>query len=110
MDTFKGIPVIDSRRITSRFLVEDEDTVVIGGLIQNRVVEVDRGVPVLMHIPIFGRFFRSDQDKQTRRELVVMITPRILSPTNAAIYANHYRQRYSERIGKAGVKDVLEQR
>ena len=50
IDRFLGIPILDTRKVVSQFLVQDTDTVVIGGLIQSKAVETDRGVPVLMHL------------------------------------------------------------
>lgn len=105
VDQFLGIPVLDSRKIVSQFLVGESETVVIGGLIQTRTEEKDRGVPVLMHIPLIGRLFRSDEDRLARRELVVMITPRILAPAQAAAYSRKYRANYEERLRSQGVSE-----
>ena len=57
-------------------------TIVIGGLNQNTVTEEITRIPLLGHIPILGYFF-SQRSKDTRRtELMVFITPRIITPDN----------------------------
>jgi type II secretory pathway component GspD/PulD (secretin) len=105
VDYFLGIPVLDSRKVITQFLVNGRQTVVIGGLMQDRVSESDRGVPVLMHIPFLGRLFRSDQDKIERRELLVLITPRVLDPGEAAALAGRYEQRFEDRSRALGIDD-----
>ena len=103
VDFFQGVPVLDTRTIGNQFLVQDQDAVVIGGLIQDRETQVDRGVPVLMHLPLVGRLFRSDQDVTQRRELLVLITPRVLDPKEAARLTQSLRADYSERRRLGGL-------
>ena len=103
LDFFMGIPVLDSRRVTTQFLVGGEQAVVLGGLLQTRKTETDRGVPVLMHVPLLGRLFRSDADDLERRELLILIRPRILDPAEAADLARRYRDRFEERLKVGGI-------
>jgi type II secretory pathway component GspD/PulD (secretin) len=49
-----------------------------------------------MNMPVLGRFFRNDNDSADRRELLVFVTPRILSPGQAAQLSKHYQDRYRE--------------
>lgn len=102
VDRFLGIPVLDSRQIISQFLVNDRETVVLGGLMQAKKSEADRGAPLLMHLPLIGRLFRSDDDTTTRRELLVLLTPRIVDPTQAATLASQYKSGFSQRARAAG--------
>lgn len=96
---FNGIPIVDTRTLDTAFLVQDEQTIVLGGLVQKRHSETRTGVPLLMHIPLIGQLFRSDSDSQTRQELLVFVTPRILSPRQAALLAPHYKEEYREARG-----------
>ncbi|MFT5197740.1 MAG: type II secretory pathway component GspD/PulD (secretin) [Planctomycetota bacterium] len=96
VDTFKDIPILDSRKMASTFLVNDGETIVLGGLMQDRRRDEESGVPGLMNIPGIGRFFRNDNDSNDRRELLVFVTPRILSPGQAAQLSKHYQDRYRE--------------
>ena len=59
--------------------VQSGQTVVLGGLTQNSVSKTQTKVPLLGDIPLLGWLFRSETDKQTRTELVVFITPRVLN-------------------------------
>ena len=80
VERFLDIPVVDRRTIVSQFLVKDRNTIVLGGLIQERQSESRSGIPILMHIPILGQLFRGDSDLKRKQELLVFVTPRILSP------------------------------
>lgn len=102
---FIGIPILDTRNVTTSFLVDDSDTVVIGGLIQRRATEDENGVPILKDIPLLGRAFRSNTDGDRRRELLILITPRVLEPSQAAAYAESYRSTYTEHLRASGVTD-----
>lgn len=100
---FDGVPVVDSRRLASEFLVQDRDTIVMGGLMQNRSSKTDSGIPVLMDVPIFGRLFRSDEDTLEKRELMVFITPYILNPEQVKAMSGEFGRVHSERIKATGV-------
>ena len=102
VDFFNDIPVLDTRKITNTFMVADNETIVLGGLMQDRRRDIDEGVPVLMHIPGIGRLFRRDEDTNERRELLVFVTPRILDPHEAAVMAGHYQDHYREVRGSVG--------
>lgn len=79
-----GIPTETSREATSRLVVEDGETVVLGGIYATVEDRRDSGVPFLRSIPIFGVLFRG-RDTATRREdLLVFITPRILGNVRPA--------------------------
>ncbi|MEM7307219.1 MAG: secretin N-terminal domain-containing protein [Planctomycetota bacterium] len=108
VDFFLGIPVIDARRVTTSFLVNEAQTAMIGGLIQDRQTESDRGVPVLMHLPLVGRLFRSDEDAVDRRELVVLLRPRVADPAESSLFANEYHESYVRRVRAAGLLDERE--
>ena len=96
VERFNDIPVVDRRTLISQFLVKDRNTIVLGGLIQERQSESRSGVPVLMHIPLLGQLFRGDADLKRKQELLLFVTPRILSPKQAAELAPHYQNQYRE--------------
>ena len=70
--------MIDTRTIQTNISVRDGETVVIGGLIQTRDDERRTKVPLLGDIPIIGAAFRSNQVSQTKTELLVILTPRVI--------------------------------
>ena len=77
-DVFSGIPSIDTREVTTQVLVNNGDTVVLGGIYEQVTRnEVDK-VPFLGDIPLIGYFFRHTLESDERRELLIFVTPKIL--------------------------------
>jgi general secretion pathway protein D len=58
--------------------VQNGETVLIGGIIDDRIFHGRSGVPYLMDIPFLGRAFRSDVDSVDRTELLITITPFVI--------------------------------
>ncbi len=81
---FNEIPVVDSRNITTSFVVREGQTIAIGGITKNRRLETATGVPILMDLPLVGHFFRRDEDERRAMELVILMTPRLVDPLTAA--------------------------
>lgn len=77
-NTVVGIPTIFTRRATSRVLVRDGGTTVIGGIFQLSVNEQSSRVPFFHRIPLLGNLFKSSQSSQSNNELLIFITPRII--------------------------------
>ncbi len=77
-------PRISKRNITTTAAVQSGQTVALGGLIQDNKTNTKSGVPGLMHIPFLGALFRDTTDTITRSELLVMVTPRVVSDTREA--------------------------
>ena len=71
-------PTIQTRRIVSSIAVQSGQTVALGGLIQDNRTQNKSGVPFLQSIPILGALFSSTSDNDTRTELLVAITPRVV--------------------------------
>jgi len=74
-----GQPAIDKNEVTANILVADGETVVIGGIFENKQDKVAEKVPFLGDVPFVGRLFRRDLVLESKKELLVFITPRILS-------------------------------
>ncbi len=94
---FQAIPIVDKRTLNSEFLVADRQTIVLGGLMQNRRSDSEEGVPLLKDVPILGRLFRSDVDATSKRELLVFVTPRIVDPNEAAVLARRYQDHFERK-------------
>ena len=76
-----NVPTIDITELKTQVLVADGQTVVLGGIFQTNKVKGVSKVPLLGDVPIVGRLFRRNKDSDTKRELIIFITPRIMSPT-----------------------------
>jgi type IV pilus secretin PilQ/predicted competence protein len=72
-------PVIDKREETTTALIRDGQTVVIGGLRKKESIKEVSKVPLLGDIPLLGWFFTYEGSRDVNSELVVFITPRIVS-------------------------------
>lgn len=73
-----AIPVIQEKEMSSVLRLKDQQTAVIGGLIEDLNSQSDKGVPWLSDIPVLGRLFGS-REKQTKKiELVIFIRPTII--------------------------------
>lgn len=74
-----GQPAIQKKEAETQVLVRDGDTTVIGGIYVRRGSTTEAGVPWLMKIPILGFFFKSNTVSENRQELLIFITPRIVT-------------------------------
>jgi type IV pilus assembly protein PilQ len=73
------VPVIDTRKVHTTALVKDGQAVVLGGLRKEETSQQINKVPLLGDIPILGRLFRFEGEATTDTELVVFITPKIIT-------------------------------
>lgn len=69
------IPIIQVREVESILKVENGDTAVMGGLMQDEVDNSSQGIPLLSRLPGIGRLFRYDSDSTEKTELVIFIRP-----------------------------------
>jgi type IV pilus assembly protein PilQ len=72
------VPSIDTREIITQVLVNDGQTVVLGGILDTTKTRQANKVPFLADIPILGYLFRSTTDINNKTELLIFITPKIL--------------------------------
>jgi len=72
-------PAINKKQATTEMLLRDGETTVIGGIYVDSDNESDDGVPYLMDIPLLGRLFKSNLKTKVKTELLIFITPRILT-------------------------------
>ncbi|MEO4048513.1 type IV pilus secretin PilQ [Pseudomonas sp. CAU 1711] len=80
-----GVPPINKNEVNAKILVEDGETIVIGGVFSNTQSKVVEKVPLLGDIPFVGRLFRRDAVRDEKSELLVFITPRIMNNQAIAV-------------------------
>jgi type IV pilus assembly protein PilQ len=72
------VPSIDTREITTQVLVNDGQTVVLGGIMETEKRDTVNKVPLLGDIPVVGALFRSKSKIDNKDELLIFVTPKIL--------------------------------
>jgi type II secretory pathway component GspD/PulD (secretin) len=69
---------IQKQQAKNQLLVNDGETSVIGGLTVTSVIRSRTGIPVLGALPVVGKLFSYSSDEENRRDLIILITPRIM--------------------------------
>jgi pilus assembly protein CpaC len=77
------IPALQTRRAETDVEMGEGQSFVIAGLVSNTEVDTYNKIPILGSLPIFGALFKSRDEKKTREDLVVVVTPEITMPINA---------------------------
>ncbi len=72
---------IDTQRITTQVLVDNGETIVLGGIYQQQTINTVSKIPVLGDIPYAGALFRRSLDKTEKKELLIFVTPKIINET-----------------------------
>ena len=76
---FGGEPVIDINELRTQVLVDNGETLVLGGIFQTNIINDESKVPVLGDIPILGRAFKHTVVNEEKQEVLFFITPKILA-------------------------------
>jgi general secretion pathway protein D len=89
-----NVPIV-KRKLTTQVAVQSGQTVLLGGLIRELDTEGRSGVPGLSRIPLLGALFRNRESMGQRTELLVLITPRVITNgTDAKRVADDYRRSF----------------
>ena len=75
---FNGVPSIDTNAVSTQVLVDNGQTIVLGGIFRNTSNRSVDKTPFLGDLPYVGRLFRRTIENQDKRELLIFITPRII--------------------------------
>lgn len=74
-----GLPQLINTRVVTQVLVDNGDTVVLGGLLRNVEVETTNKIPILSDIPVLGYFFKALEAQERERTLMIMVTPTVIT-------------------------------
>lgn len=74
------LPTENTTETQNEVLVKSGQTIIIGGLSKNSKTQTEIGIPILMNIPLIGNLFRRTVIDNEKRELLVVITPTIMTP------------------------------
>jgi type IV pilus assembly protein PilQ len=83
--TLGGNPPINKSEIESKIVVQDGDTIVIGGILKTQDQRQVSGVPWFMKIPVLGWLFKTESITKQRRQLMVFITPKIIAKEDTGV-------------------------
>lgn len=90
-----GNYTIAKRSLNTQVAVQSGQTVLLGGLIQQSDINSDNGVPFLNRIPILGRLFGTTSRQHDRKELILLITPRVIgNPEDARAITDEYQTKF----------------
>jgi type IV pilus assembly protein PilQ len=81
---FSGIPSVDTRSVTTQVLVDNGDTVVLGGIYEQTQREDIEKVPFFGDLPYLSWLFKTTSIRDDKRELIIFVTPRILKDAGTA--------------------------
>ena len=100
----ESFPSFDTRDAETTAVVQDGETLAIGGIITERVSHKRVGIPFLMNIPVLGRLFGTTTDDVDRTELIILITPHVIRSKEEA---RTVTEKFKERLSAA--RKVLEE-
>lgn len=72
------VPVIGKQSVNTTIKVNNNSTVILGGLIEDQAQRQESGIPLLKDIPLLGYLFKTTNVDRPRRELIIMIQPRVV--------------------------------
>lgn len=75
-----GIPTIHMHKVASHFDLIESKTIALSGLIRNEEGQSQEGLPFLTQIPLLGKIFSSQDFLESRSELVIFVTPKLMEP------------------------------
>ena len=73
-----GGPAIDTTQIETQVLVNNGETIVLGGIFKEEVIDDVKKIPLLGDIPLLGKLFRSKSESRVKQELLIFITPKLI--------------------------------
>jgi len=87
-----SLPLFTSRNLTTSVVVNNGDTVVLGGLIKETESTVETKIPILGDLPWVGPFFRKDTSSITRKNLLIFVTASIISKSGEEVVLRRVAQ------------------
>lgn len=96
------VPALSTRRASTEFEIQDGQSFVIAGLMDNRLTNINSKVPGLGDIPILGTLFKSKSLQKNKTELMVLVTAHKVNPSNQAPAGPTFPQKFMDE--QAGQK------
>jgi len=101
-------PPISQRNVQTQIAVQSGQTVLLGGLISENDAESKTGVPILSSIPVVGQLFGSTSKTRQRTEIIVLITPQVITNSeDARAMTDEYQSKF-ESLAPLRAKKAVE--
>ena len=101
------VPIINERRASTMVSVQSGQTVIIGGLISASEDSRKRKMPLMGSIPVLGHLFKNSRDVSDRKELLVLLTPQILTVQPLEVWEEDILDYSNKEIEESSMKDVF---
>lgn len=108
-DVVSQIPVIQVREIETMLKVNNSETAIIGGLMQDQINLENRGIPILSSIPLLGALFSYAEEKYVKSELVIFIRPVVIEHASLDGDLADYKKYLLEDLQQATSKKLSDQ-
>lgn len=92
------VPVTSNREVNSDVVIENGQTVILGGLVSTKTLKTLEGVPGLWRVPLLGRLFRRDVEQRDKTTLFIFITPYVISSPEELSKITEEHRKISEEI------------
>ncbi|MGD8251864.1 MAG: type IV pilus secretin PilQ [Desulfobacterales bacterium] len=86
LDITRENPPLTTNYVETELLIEDGETIVIGGIITAALDEGEEGIPGLMHIPMLGYLFKVESKRDQQTELLIFLTPKVVKLDQKEIF------------------------
>ena len=97
-----SIPALSSREADSVIHVANGMTMVIGGLLNTEDSKTISKIPLLGNIPVLGEFFKYTSKSRDKRELIILITPRLVGDDTLTAMSDRMKQAYNDGQAEVG--------
>lgn len=74
------VPIIDKRSASTKVVVGDGQTLIIGGMIKDKITKGETKIPLIGDIPYLGYLFKSKKDTYDKTELLIFVSPKVITP------------------------------
>ncbi|MGO9613214.1 MAG: secretin N-terminal domain-containing protein [Dissulfurispiraceae bacterium] len=99
---------IDKEEVTTDLIAQDNETIVIGGLIREDSSKSRDGIPILSKIPILGSLFGNTTNESDRTEILILLTPHVLKSQKDAVNATSgYVEKYKSNNKDATIDEFI---
>lgn len=93
--------IINKTDVSTNLVVQDGQTIIIGGLINEKISASNTGIPWLNKIPILGYLFGNTSNDSTQTEIVILLTPHVMKSIQDA---SDVTSEYTDRLNKVGLE------